>query len=103
MYRQLGEGVFKAVMLDWRGTYPDPEAYLTPLLSCGDPAGTSADPVKPPSAAVSGPQLQETLLVTGSWGSTEPTLHTLETMTARELPISRCGWNRQGLVTDQRE
>ena len=21
-------------MLDWRGSYPDPEAYLTPLLSC---------------------------------------------------------------------
>jgi len=27
------------VMLDWRGTYPDPEAYLTPLLSCSSPAG----------------------------------------------------------------
>lgn len=36
IYRQLGEGAFKAVMLDWRGTYPDPEAYLTPLLSCSD-------------------------------------------------------------------
>lgn len=34
VYRQLGEGAFKAVMLDWRGSYPDPEAYLTPLLSC---------------------------------------------------------------------
>ena len=34
IYRQLGEGAFKAVMLDWRGSYPDPEAYLTPLLSC---------------------------------------------------------------------
>ena len=34
IYRQLGEGAFKAVMMDWRGSYPDPEAYLTPLLSC---------------------------------------------------------------------
>ena len=34
VYRQLGEGAFQAVMLDWRGSYPDPEAYLTPLLSC---------------------------------------------------------------------
>ena len=34
VYRQLGEGAFKAVVLDWRGTYPDPEAYLMPLLSC---------------------------------------------------------------------
>ena len=39
VYRQLGEGAFKAVMLDWRGTYPDPEAYLTPLLSCSSPSG----------------------------------------------------------------
>ena len=39
VYRQLGEGAFKAVMLDWRGTYPDPEAYLTPLLSCSNPSG----------------------------------------------------------------
>lgn len=34
VYRQLGEGAFQAVMLDWRGAYPDPEAYLVPLLSC---------------------------------------------------------------------
>ena len=34
VYRQLGEGAFQAVLLDWRGSYSDPEAYLTPLLSC---------------------------------------------------------------------
>ena len=34
VYRQLGDGAFKAVMLDWAGSYPDPEAYLAPLLSC---------------------------------------------------------------------
>ena len=34
VYRQLGDGTFAAVMLDWRGPYPDPEAYLAPLLSC---------------------------------------------------------------------
>ncbi len=34
IYRQLGEGAFQAVMLDWRGAYPDPEAYLSPFLSC---------------------------------------------------------------------
>ena len=34
VYRQLGDGTFPAVMLDWRGPYPDPEAYLAPLLSC---------------------------------------------------------------------
>ncbi len=34
VYRQLGKGAFQVVMLDWRGAYPDPEAYLAPLLSC---------------------------------------------------------------------
>ena len=30
------EGAFVAVILDWTGAYPDPEAYLTPLLSCNE-------------------------------------------------------------------
>ena len=34
IYRQLNKGTFSTVILDWRGAYPDPEAYLTPLLSC---------------------------------------------------------------------
>ncbi len=34
VYKQLSEGAFEAVILDWTGAYPDPEAYLTPLLSC---------------------------------------------------------------------
>ena len=34
VYKQLSEGAFEAVILDWVGSYPDPEAYLTPLLSC---------------------------------------------------------------------
>tara|TARA_Y100001968_G_scaffold14609_1_gene11787 strand:- start:48 stop:1625 length:1578 start_codon:yes stop_codon:yes gene_type:complete len=34
VYKQLSEGAFDAVILDWTGSYPDPEAYLTPLLSC---------------------------------------------------------------------
>ncbi len=34
IYRQLSKGSFQLVILDWRGAYPDPEAYLTPLLSC---------------------------------------------------------------------
>ncbi len=34
VYKQLAEGSFEAVILDWTGAYPDPEAYLTPLLSC---------------------------------------------------------------------
>ncbi len=34
VYKQLSEGAFEAVILDWTGAYPDPKAYLTPLLSC---------------------------------------------------------------------
>ena len=34
VYKQLSEGSFEAVILDWSGSYPDPEAYLSPLLSC---------------------------------------------------------------------
>ena len=34
VYKQLSEGSFEAVILDWGGSYPDPEAYLSPLLSC---------------------------------------------------------------------
>ncbi|WP_269625190.1 ABC transporter substrate-binding protein [Prochlorococcus marinus] len=36
VYKQLSEGAFDAVILDWTGAYPDPEAYLTPLLSCNE-------------------------------------------------------------------
>ena len=64
IYRQLGEGAFKAVMLDWRGSYPDPEAYLTPLLSCTSEKG---DTCVDGEAAISGsfwtaPGLQNALL-----------------------------------------
>ena len=34
IYKNLSEGLYTAVILDWTGTYSDPEAYLTPLLSC---------------------------------------------------------------------
>ena len=39
VYRQLGEGAFKAVILAWLGSYPAPEAYLNPLLSCSNAEG----------------------------------------------------------------
>ncbi len=34
IYKNLSEGIYTAVILDWIGTYSDPEAYLKPLLSC---------------------------------------------------------------------
>ena len=36
VYKQLGDGAFEAVILDWTGAYPDPEAYLSPLISCSE-------------------------------------------------------------------
>ena len=34
IYKNLSEGLYPAVILDWTGSYSDPEAYLVPLLSC---------------------------------------------------------------------
>ncbi len=34
IYKNLSKGIYPAVILDWTGTYSDPEAYLSPLLSC---------------------------------------------------------------------
>ena len=34
IYKNLSEGLYPAVILDWAGAYSDPEAYLSPLLSC---------------------------------------------------------------------
>ena len=73
IYRQLGEGAFKAVMLDWRGSYPDPEAYLTPLLSCSSVNGTTCTDGE---AAISGsfwsaPGLQTALLDSDTLGGKE--------------------------------
>jgi peptide/nickel transport system substrate-binding protein len=33
-YRQLGDGAFPLIMLDWKPDFPDADSYLTPLLSC---------------------------------------------------------------------
>ena len=36
VYKNLSLGIYTAVILDWTGAYSDPEAYLTPLLSCSE-------------------------------------------------------------------
>ena len=41
IYKNLNLGIYTAVILDWTGAYSDPEAYLTPLLSCIEFAGES--------------------------------------------------------------
>tara|TARA_Y100001968_G_scaffold218310_1_gene200986 strand:- start:10004 stop:11632 length:1629 start_codon:yes stop_codon:yes gene_type:complete len=39
VYKQLSDGSYPSVILDWTGAYPDPEAYLSPLLSCEEISG----------------------------------------------------------------
>ncbi len=34
IYKNLSNGLYSAVILDWTGAYSDPDAYLSPLLSC---------------------------------------------------------------------
>tara|TARA_Y100001978_G_scaffold34838_1_gene30715 strand:- start:2699 stop:4285 length:1587 start_codon:yes stop_codon:yes gene_type:complete len=34
IYKNLSEGIYEAVILDWIGGYSDPHSYLKPLLSC---------------------------------------------------------------------
>ena len=34
IYKNLSNGIYPLVILDWTGAYSDPEAYLSPLLSC---------------------------------------------------------------------
>ena len=38
-YRQLGDGAFQMILLDWMGDYPDADNYLTPLLGCSKSEG----------------------------------------------------------------
>ena len=38
-YRQLGDGNFPMILLDWMGDFPDADNYLSPLLDCDQAEG----------------------------------------------------------------
>lgn len=38
-YRQLGEGSFPLILLEWMGDFPDADNYLVPLLGCEEAQG----------------------------------------------------------------
>jgi peptide/nickel transport system substrate-binding protein len=108
VYRQLGEGAFAAVMLDWRGSVPDPEAYLFPLISCTEAQGNRC--LKGESA-LSGsfwtePGLQQQLLRSeGLVGSERRRLlGEIEQRTARAVPyvplwlVTPRAWAQLGLA-----
>ena len=46
IYKNLNLGIYTAVILDWTGAYSDPEAYLTPLLSCSEIDGKNCKKVE---------------------------------------------------------
>ena len=63
-YRQLGDGAFQLILLDWMGDYPDADNYLTPLLECSRSQGNrclEGDSVASGSFWTA-PGLQQTLL-----------------------------------------
>ena len=39
-YRQLEQGAFPMILLDWVGDYPDPDIYLVPMLGCINAQGS---------------------------------------------------------------
>jgi peptide/nickel transport system substrate-binding protein len=107
IYRQLGKGSYKAVILDWSGQYPDPEAYLTPLLSC---AKADGDICFEGEAAISGsfwstPGLQPALQMSDILRGEQrlDSLHRVERMTAQGaayIPVwleAPRAWGQKGL------
>jgi peptide/nickel transport system substrate-binding protein len=62
-YRQLGDGAFPLILLDWMGDFPDADNYLVPLLGCDQEQGNRC--LKGASAASgsfwAAPGLQEQL------------------------------------------
>jgi peptide/nickel transport system substrate-binding protein len=38
-YRQLGDGAFQLIVLDWMGDFPDADNYLIPVLGCEKASG----------------------------------------------------------------
>jgi peptide/nickel transport system substrate-binding protein len=38
-YRQLGDGAFPLILLEWMGDFPDADNYLVPLLGCNEARG----------------------------------------------------------------
>ena len=95
------------MILDWSGQYPDPEAYLTPLLSC---AKADGDICFEGEAAISGsfwstPGLQPALQMSDILRGEQrlDSLHRVERMTAQGaayIPVwleAPRAWGQKGL------
>jgi len=91
VYKQLSDGIYDAVILEWTGDYPDPYSYLSPLLDCKQ---IKNNVCKEGEAVIGGTfwgdlELQDSLdkseLLTGEERLNE--LRKVESIAAKGLPI----------------
>ena len=89
-YRQLGDGSFPLILLEWMGDFPDADNYLVPLLGCDDQRGDRC--LKGASAASgsfwAAPGLQQQLRRSASLRgeARRALLHTIQRRTAAANP-----------------
>ena len=85
-YRQLEDGAFPMILLDWIADYPDPDSYLAPMLGC---SRSAANRCLEGNAAAAGsfwsaPGLQAELQASERFSGRQrlPVLQTLQSRTA---------------------
>ncbi len=89
-YRQLGDGAFPLILLDWMGDFPDADNYLVPLLGCDEQSGDRC--LKGASAASgsfwAAAGLQQQLLESAALRGNArlPLLHTIQRRAAAAHP-----------------
>nr|WP_315856679.1 ABC transporter substrate-binding protein [Synechococcus sp. EJ6-Ellesmere] len=108
-YRQLGEGAFASILLEWMGDYPDADNYLQPLLGCDKAVGQRC--LEGPSAASGSfwtrPGLNDDLLLSQSLEGAKriELLQRLQRETAAAAPyipvwlVAPRAWAQAGLST----
>ncbi len=108
-YRQLGEGAFASILLEWMGDFPDADNYLIPLLGCDKGEGNRC--LEGASAASGSfwtrPGLSDQLRRTESLegAEREALLRSIQRETAAAAPyipvwlVAPRAWARPGLVT----
>jgi peptide/nickel transport system substrate-binding protein len=89
-YRQLGDGAFPLILLEWMGDFPDADNYLVPLLGCDQVEG---DRCRKGASAASGsfwsrPGLQQELERSAALAGPARTalLHRIQRQTANANP-----------------
>lgn len=108
-YRQLGDGAFTMILLDWIADFPDADNYLMPLLGCEQSRGERC---LSGASAASGsfwtaPGLEESLRLSArlNGGSRRQLLETLQRRTAAAVPylpvwgVEPRAWARPGIST----